>query len=180
MPLGFYYSQAQDWHDPNGAGNDWDFGPDDKKDFDRYLRAKAEPQVRELLTEYGPVALVWFDTPRLMTPERAQRFTDLVRPLQPKTLIDGRLGAAGDYVSTGDNVIPSKVGRRGLGDAGHDQPHLGLQEGRPRLEVARRRDLQAGRHRQQGRQLPAQRRADGRRGHPAAEPGHAARPSGGG
>ena len=110
MPLGFYYSQAQDWHEPDGAGNDWDFGPDDKKDFDRYLREKAEPQVRELLTGYGPVALVWFDTPRLMTPERAQRFTDLVRSLQPKCLIDGRLGAAGDYVSTGDNVIPSKVG----------------------------------------------------------------------
>ncbi len=110
MPLGFYYSQAQDWHDPNGAGNDWDFGPDEKKDFDRYLRAKAEPQVRELLTEYGPIALVWFDTPRLMTPERAQRFTDLVHSLQPKCLIDGRLGAAGDYVSTGDNAIPSRVG----------------------------------------------------------------------
>jgi alpha-L-fucosidase len=110
MPLGFYYSQAQDWHEPNGAGNDWDFGPDDRKDFDRYLREKAEPQVRELLTGYGPVALVWFDTPRMMTPERAQRFTDLVRSLQPKCLIDGRLGAAGDYVSTGDNVIPSKVG----------------------------------------------------------------------
>ena len=58
MPLGFYYSQAQDWHDPNGAGNTWDFGPDDKKDFDKYLREKAEPQVRELLTGYGPVALV--------------------------------------------------------------------------------------------------------------------------
>ena len=110
MPLGFYYSQAQDWHEPNGAGNTWDFGPDEKKDFDRYLREKAEPQVRELLTGYGPVALVWFDTPRLMTPERAQRFTDLVRSLQPNTLIDGRLGAAGDYVSTGDNVIPSQVG----------------------------------------------------------------------
>jgi alpha-L-fucosidase len=110
MPLGFYYSQAQDWHEPNGAGNEWDFGPDDKKDFDRYLREKAEPQVRELLTGYGPVALVWFDTPRLMTPERAERFTDLVRSIQPKCLIDGRLGAAGDYVSTGDNSIPSKVG----------------------------------------------------------------------
>jgi len=110
MPLGFYYSQAQDWHEPNGVGNDWDFGPDDGKDFDRYLREKAEPQVRELLSGYGPVALVWFDTPRLMTPERAQRFTDLVRSLQPKCLIDGRLGTAGDYVSTGDNVIPSKVG----------------------------------------------------------------------
>jgi alpha-L-fucosidase len=106
MPLGFYYSQAQDWHDPNGAGNTWDFGPDEKKDFDKYLRGKAEPQVRELLTEYGPVALVWFDTPRMMNAERAQRFTDIVRTLQPKTLIDGRLGAAGDYVSTGDNVIP--------------------------------------------------------------------------
>jgi alpha-L-fucosidase len=106
MRLGFYYSQAQDWHDPNGAGNTWDFGPDEKKDFDRYLREKAEPQVKELLTAYGPVCLVWFDTPRLMTEERSQRFVDIVRQLQPATLIDGRLGARGDYVTTGDNVIP--------------------------------------------------------------------------
>ena len=110
MRLGFYYSQAQDWHEANGAGNTWDFGPDEKKDFDQYLRAKAEPQVRELLTQYGPVALIWFDTPRLMTPDRAKRFTDLVRELQPNTLIDGRLGAAGDYVSTGDNAIPNEIG----------------------------------------------------------------------
>ncbi len=115
MPLGFYYSQAQDWHEPGGAGNDWDFGPDlgldgkERKPYDQYLREKAEPQVRELLSGYGPVALVWFDTPRMMTPERAQRFTDIVRSLQPKTLIDGRLGTAGDYVSTGDNVIPSSA-----------------------------------------------------------------------
>jgi alpha-L-fucosidase len=111
MRLGFYYSQAQDWHEPNGAGNTWDFGPDEKKDFDQYLRGKAEPQVRELLTGYGPVALVWFDTPRMMTGERAQRFVDIVRSLQPNTLIDGRLGAAGDYVTTGDNVIPPEVQR---------------------------------------------------------------------
>jgi len=115
MPLGFYYSQSQDWHEPGGAGNDWDFGPDvgpdgkELKDYDGYLRGKAEPQVRELLTDYGPVALIWFDTPRMMTPERAQRFATILRTLQPKTLIDGRLGAAGDYRSTGDNVIPSGV-----------------------------------------------------------------------
>jgi len=115
LPLGFYYSQSQDWHEPGGAGNEWDFGPDlgpdgkERKDYDKYLREKAEPQVRELLTEYGPVALVWFDTPRMMTPERAQRFADLVRTLSPKTLIDGRLGKAGDYVSTGDNVVPGRV-----------------------------------------------------------------------
>ncbi len=107
--LGFYYSQAQDWHEPNGIGNTWDFKPDKEKDFDQYLRDKAEPQVRELLTRYGPVCLIWFDTPRLMTEERARRFTDLVRELQPACLIDGRLGAAGDYRSMGDNRIPDTV-----------------------------------------------------------------------
>ncbi len=116
MPLGFYYSQSQDWHDPNGAGNDWDFGPDlgpdkkERKQYDKYLREKAEPQVRELLANYGPVALVWFDTPRMMdVGDRAKRFTRIVRELSPKTLIDGRLGEAGDYVTTGDNVIPPNV-----------------------------------------------------------------------
>jgi len=111
MRLGFYYSQAQDWHEPNGAGNTWDFGPDDRKDYDQYLRDKAEPQVREILSNYGPVCLVWFDTPRMMTPERSQRFVDIVRSIQPDCLIDGRLGVTGkegDYRSTGDNAIPDQ------------------------------------------------------------------------
>jgi len=107
--LGFYYSQSQDWHEPNGAGNNWDFGADSTKNYDAYLRGKAEPQVKELLTKYGPVALIWFDTPRMMTGDRATRFTQIVRTLQPATLIDGRLGESGDYVSTGDNAIPSNV-----------------------------------------------------------------------
>ena len=108
--FGFYYSQAQDWHEPNGAGNTWDFGPDDKKDYDQYLRSKAEPQVKELLTNYGPICLVWFDTPRMMNVgDRAQRFADMLRTLQPATLIDGRLGKAGDYRSMGDNSIPNTV-----------------------------------------------------------------------
>ncbi len=112
MRLGFYYSQSQDWHEKNGAGNSWDFGPDqdaggkELKDYDAYLRGKAEPQVKELLTNYGPVALIWFDTPRMMTAARGQRFADIVRSTQPNTLIDGRLGTEGDYRSTGDNVIP--------------------------------------------------------------------------
>jgi alpha-L-fucosidase len=115
MRLGYYYSQSQDWHDPNGAGNSWDFGPDEqdgkeRKNYDKYLREKAEPQVKELLTEYGPVALVWFDTPRMMERnDRARRFTDLVRQLSPDTLIDGRLGEKGDYITTGDNVIPAEA-----------------------------------------------------------------------
>jgi alpha-L-fucosidase len=115
MKLGFYYSQSQDWHERDGAGNTWDFGPDqgpdgkELKNYDHYLRTKAEPQVKELLTAYGPVALIWFDTPRMMTPERGQRFADIVRTLQPSTLIDGRLGTDGDYRSTGDNVVPPEA-----------------------------------------------------------------------
>src|SRR5205814_2215171 len=81
----------------------------DKKDYDQYLRGKAEPQVKELLAGYGPVALIWFDTPRMMTGDRAQRFANIVRSMQPNTLIDGRLGTEGDYRSTGDNVIPNNV-----------------------------------------------------------------------
>jgi alpha-L-fucosidase len=109
IKFGFYYSQSQDWHEPNGAGNEWDFGPDNKKDYDLYLRSKAEPQVKELLTNYGPICLIWFDTPRMMEADRADRFLDIARTMQPATLVDGRLGKKGDYVSMGDNRIPNEV-----------------------------------------------------------------------
>src|SRR5215472_11005524 len=109
IKFGFYYSQSQDWHELNGAGNTWDFGPDDKKDYDQYLRGKAEPQVKELLTNYGPVCLIWFDTARMMTGDRGPRFVDIVHTLQPATLNDGRLGVPGDYRSMGDNAIPNAV-----------------------------------------------------------------------
>ena len=111
LRLGFYYSQSQDWHEPGGGGNNWDFPENADKDksgaYDAYLRQKAEPQVRELLTQYGPVCLIWFDTPQMMTGDRGPRFTRLVRELQPGCLIDGRLGVGGDYESTGDNAIPN-------------------------------------------------------------------------
>lgn len=114
--FGFYYSQSQDWHEPGGAGNTWDFPSDDAKSasgaYDQYLREKAEPQVKELLTGYGPVCLIWFDTAKMMDVNgRAQRFLDIVHTLQPACLIDGRLGAKGDYRSMGDNRIPNEVVR---------------------------------------------------------------------
>ena len=111
IKFGFYYSQAQDWHEPNGAGNTWDFGPDDKKDFDQYLDDKSLPQVREILSNYGPIALVWFDTPRLMTAERAAKFEKLVHELQPNCLVSGRIGPGShsDYDSEGDNHIPPQI-----------------------------------------------------------------------
>lgn len=111
LKLCFYYSQATDWHEPNGANNDWDFPPNPQKDFDQYFRDKSMPQVKELLTHYGPIGLIWFDVPTLMTPARCQQLVDLVRSLQPDTLINSRLGPGGlqDYQSRGDNEIPHTV-----------------------------------------------------------------------
>jgi alpha-L-fucosidase len=109
MRLGFYYSQTQDWHDPNGNGNNWDYD-ESKKDFNKYLHELAIPQVRELLTQYGPVALIWFDTPRIITEQQSKELVDLVHKLQPNCLVDGRVGHdVGDYRSMGDNQIPVKL-----------------------------------------------------------------------
>jgi len=112
IKFGFYYSQSQDWHEPGGMGNTNDFELDTNKDmdgsYDKYLKEKAEPQVAELLQNYGPVCLIWFDTARDMAANgRGQAFLDLVHKYQPACLVDGRLGVAGDYVSTGDNTIPN-------------------------------------------------------------------------
>src|SRR5947209_2637391 len=111
IKLGVYYSQSVDWHEPGGEGNSWDFPRDSEKDksgaFDRYLKSKVEPQVRELLTSYGPICEIFFDTPALMNEQRARPIADLVRSLQPACLIDGRLGVPGDYATMGDNGMPT-------------------------------------------------------------------------
>ena len=104
--LCFYYSQAQDWHDPDGAGNSW-YYDESKKDFAAYLKRKARPQVRELLTQYGPIGLIWFDTPVAITRPQSLALKRLVHRLQPKCLVSGRVGhGVGDYGSLGDNQIP--------------------------------------------------------------------------
>lgn len=106
IKLGFYYSQTQDWHEPDAVGNDWDFPDDSKKNFQKYLDEKVKPQVTELLTNYGPIGLIWFDTPRNITREQSQQLVDLVHKIQPNTLVSGRVGhGLGDYDSAGDNQI---------------------------------------------------------------------------
>ncbi len=104
----FYYSQTQDWHHPNGDGNDWDYDPK-HQDFADYVENYVKPQVRELLTNYGPIGLIWFDTPKHMTAEQSESLLALVHELQPDCLVSGRVGnALGDYASTGDNRIPDQ------------------------------------------------------------------------
>ena len=107
LKLGFYYSQDQDWHDPDGSRNDWDF-VEEEKDFAAYLERKVKPQVRELLTQYGPVGLIWFDTPYTISREHSVELRDFVHRLQPDCLVSGRIGNdVGDYGSLGDNQIPA-------------------------------------------------------------------------
>lgn len=107
IKLCFYYSQAQDWNHPNGIGNDWDFKPEDEKDFDQYLDEKCIPQLKELLTNYGPIGLIWFDTPMSIKIEQSQRLADYVHSIQPECLVSGRIGhGVCDYKSMGDNQIP--------------------------------------------------------------------------
>ncbi len=126
--LGFYYSQAQDWHHPGGAILNlkrWDDAQ--KGDFDEYLQKISIPQIKELLTGYGPVANLWFDTPFEMTPERGRQIVQAVRETRPETLINSRLIYRGteteklnksqldalkelgvDYLSYGDQEIPPR------------------------------------------------------------------------
>ena len=80
MKLGLYYSQDLDWSDPNGGGyltpannhgprdremmswtNDWDFPDASAKDYSKCFEEKIKPQVRELLTNYGKIDILWFD-----------------------------------------------------------------------------------------------------------------------
>ncbi|MGJ7032143.1 alpha-L-fucosidase [Niabella hirudinis] len=104
--FGFYYSQFQDWNEPDGGRNTWDFD-ESKKDYQQYYRKKAIPQLKELLTNYGPLGIVWFDTPGGMTKEQTQAFIDELRVLQPQSLFSSRVGQGlGDYKDFGDSEVP--------------------------------------------------------------------------
>jgi alpha-L-fucosidase len=132
IKLGFYYSQAQDWNNPGGAAarkvsaEGWP-NPDSAKidaytqehtghwdpaqtssTMAEYIDKVAVPQVKELLTNYGDVAVIWWDTPTNMTDEFAQKLNDLLK-LQPNIITNDRLkrpNFAGDY-KTPEQKIPN-------------------------------------------------------------------------
>jgi alpha-L-fucosidase len=108
IKLGFYYSQAQDWHHRGGAasGGHWDPAAQDG-DMDAYLRDIAVPQVKEILTRYGPIAILWWDTPTDMTRARADLLAPLLK-LQPGIITNNRLGGGypGD-TETPENKVPA-------------------------------------------------------------------------
>jgi alpha-L-fucosidase len=104
--LCFYYSQDLDWQHPDGAWNTWDYAQE-QKNPDRYLRQKVLPQLTELLTRYGPVGMIWFDTPLTLSRDQSAAIRRHVKRLQPRCLVSGRIGhGLGDYSLPRDNFLP--------------------------------------------------------------------------
>ena len=108
LKLGFYYSQNQDWTYPGAQGNNWDSEYSySKEGFEYYMKSKAIPQIKELLTKYGEIDMIWFDTPYKMTKEESQAFLNVSKQLQPQIIVSGRIGnELGDYVQMEDNSLP--------------------------------------------------------------------------
>lgn len=113
LRFGFYYSQAQDWHHPGGMGNNWDKSIK-RVSTDEYVMQKAVPEVKQLLSEYGPIGIFWWDTPRKMSKESFNALHSLTK-LQPNVITNDRLGEdyPGDH-KTFERKIPSR------GPAGKD------------------------------------------------------------
>jgi alpha-L-fucosidase len=114
IKLGFYYSQAQDWNNPGGSAarrpmkegwanpdsviidaytkehkGHWD-PAQEKKTFAQYIDEVSVPQVKELLTNYGEVAVLWWDTPTDMTDDAAKKLQAQLA-LQPNIITNDRL-----------------------------------------------------------------------------------------
>ena len=120
VKMGIYYSQAIDWSHPDGCGfkrdelnfgmnwgNNWDFTESDRTSYEKMYEEKIKPQVCELLTNYGDMCLIWFDTPVDIEEKYSKDLYDTVKRLQPQCLINSRLGnGLGDYRSAEDNYIP--------------------------------------------------------------------------
>ena len=111
MHLGFYYSPP-DMHHPDfrdtskPASENWN-GEPERPEWPLYLDY-MQLQLSELLTRYGPVALIWFDGLYHQEKYDGERFVSLIRKLQPATLVNDRIGVPGDYV-TPEQFIPKAI-----------------------------------------------------------------------
>lgn len=112
--LGFYYSQAQDWHEPGGTYWNIEQGePHWDPDLEReplmdYINGKAVPQVKEILENYGGLDILWWDTPRGMTEEAALALQE-VADQYPAMLTNNRLYRPwpGDFSTPEQHVPPT-------------------------------------------------------------------------
>src|SRR3954447_5779792 len=114
--VGFYFSLC-DWHHPDY--------PAFREEHKPYRLGSSPPlpsdeewawyldfmfgQLRELLTDYGPIDIVWFDGgwERRRAMWKPQELEAMLRDLQPNLLINDRLPSVGDYVTPEQFVPPT-------------------------------------------------------------------------
>ncbi len=79
-----FYHSIMDWHHPDATG----------KNFPRYRDEYLKPQLKELLTSYGPIGVLWFDGEWIpeWTEEQGRDLYDYCRALQPDLIINNRVG----------------------------------------------------------------------------------------
>ncbi len=107
LGFGFYYSHNQDWTFPGGGNGPQTDAQGNAATFDDYFQKKCLPQVKEITSQYGPIELVWFDTPGRMPKEYVEQLVAVVRKNQPNALVSGRAGHdLGDYQTLGDMEVP--------------------------------------------------------------------------
>jgi len=111
MTLGFYYSPPDMTHPgfrdtSKLAKENWK-GEPQRREWPTYLDYMAG-QLRELLTKYGPVAVIWFDGLNNQEKYDGIRFHQLIHQLQPATLINNRIGLPGDF-ETPEQFIPKTI-----------------------------------------------------------------------
>lgn len=93
----WYYS-IMDWHHPDYLPRrDWEKDrPTAGADYEHYV-AYMKSQLKELLTNYGPIGVLWFDGQweGTWTNERGHDLQKYVRSLQPDIIINSRVGREG-------------------------------------------------------------------------------------
>jgi len=93
IKLCFYHS-IMDWHHPDYAQRRaWNDKAQGDPDMDRYV-TYMKGQIKELLTRYGPIGILWFDGEweKPWTHERGVDLYNYVRGLQPDIIVNNRVG----------------------------------------------------------------------------------------
>lgn len=95
-----FYHSITDWHHPNAQSifyPHYNVGQKDQTksnpDFPKYFENYLKPQVKELLTNYGDVGVVWFDGEWISdyTTEMGKDMYKMIMELQPQTIVNNRV-----------------------------------------------------------------------------------------
>jgi len=110
LKVGFYFSLI-DWHDPDFATipiHQHIASPKPYKDDpERWYKfhARVFEQVRELLTNYGRIDLMWFDVAGWDAERwRSAELKRIMLDIQPHLVVNNRLPEQGDYITPEQNV----------------------------------------------------------------------------